>query len=381
MDIREPHSIFKLFVESFNVTNKLFGRFILIFVLCLVGGIALAVLSAIAHFPYIVTSLLGNIYTVFLSVVLFKAIAAQAEEERTSLFDLIAASPLPAIFLVVLSLILGLLGLVAGIVTAIFLPLIAPLLPHVVTVAVLIGIALLILFLYVRLGFTPLAIILRDQGPIHALMYSWRVTSGHFFAVLLTLILSAIFPFLCMAAIGYAIYVGIPLYFADSFDITHLTLPWIMAFVGVFIIYGFLCLSMVTYWVLVFLNLSYTADNPSSSAEAVSPHAFEKGAALPTSAAAVFQNTTPQNVQVLKASVKTHENDETLSEHLGQVYQPQPETQFTQTEEDRMPTIVFDDEMASQMAKDRARWEEEKNKARQKHQPGNDSGGSVKMSK
>ena len=380
MDIREPHSVFALFGASFTVANKMFGRVIALFVLFIVGAVALGALAVILHVPSLLVSLLGNIYSVFLSVVLIKAVAAQAEEEKTSLFDLIAASPLPTIFTIVLGLLLGLLGLAMGLISSLLIPIFAVLLPPMVALALVIVLALVVCFFAIRLGFAPLAIALRDQGPIHALIYSWQITSGHFFAVLFVLLLMALLPAVCLGAMIYGLYVGIPLYFAESFDITHLTLPWVMTFLAVAIIYAFAYFSMFTYWVLLFLNLSEGGEGASSSA-VVSPHAFEKGASLPGGSAAIFENATPQNVQVLKASVKTHESDETLSQHLDQVYQPQPETQFVQTEEDRMPTIVFDDEMAAQMAKDRARWEEEKNKARQKNQSDDNGADTIRMSK
>ena len=379
MDIREPQSVLALFGASFAVTNKLFGRLIILFILFILGAVALAALAVLLHVPSLVVSLLGNVYSVFLSVVLIKAVAAQAEEEKNSLFDLIAASPLPTIFTIVLWLLAGLLGLAAGLVCAIATPLIATLVSPLIMLPFLVVFLLIACFLYVRLGFAPLAIALREQGPIHALIYSWQITRGHFFAVLFTLLLCAIFPAVCLLAIGYGFYVGIPLYFAESFDITHLTPPWIITFIATAIIYVFVSVSMFTYWVMVFLNLSYAKEN-TSSADTVSPHAFEKGASLPISSAAVFENATPQNVQVLKASVKTHENDEALSQHLDQVYQPQPETQFVQTEEDRMPTIIFDDEMAAQIAKDRARWEQEQNKKRS-NQSEDNGPDTIKMSK
>ena len=90
-----------------------------------------------------------------------------------------------------------------------------------------------------------------------------------------------------------------------------------------------------------------------------------------------------QEVQILRASVKSHDEDDTLSQHLEQVYQPKPEDIVQYAEEDRMPTILFDDEMAKQMEDNRLKWEQEKAKSRQKNNSTDEEDNStpIKMSR
>ena len=86
-----------------------------------------------------------------------------------------------------------------------------------------------------------------------------------------------------------------------------------------------------------------------------------------------------ENVTVVKSSVKTVADDNEFKEHLNQVYQPKPEDFVQYDEEDRMPTILFDDEMAKQIEENRQMWTKKENKTPQ-NEDGSD-GESIKMSK
>ena len=369
MEIREPQPLIKLFIASFNIVNHAFGRLVVYFILAGLGCVLQAVLLAL-RIPPFVGGLFNMIYSAFLSVLLFKIIASQAETDLASLSDLMASSVLPAIYTLILFL---LLGIVAGIVTFI-----SAFISHLISPVFILAFALVALFFMTRLLFAPMLIALREQAPIHALIHSWELTGGHFFRVLVALLLSAVFPLLCVGGLIYGLYVGIPLYFADSFNIVHLTPGWWIAFALLAILLVVIQLSMVSFLVLVFLNLDYTqSEQPAAQA----PTAYEKGTVM-ARASTVSQTVAP-DVKILKASVKTHPSDESLSQHLNEVYQPRPETAVNQTEEDRMPTIVFDDEMAAQMARERAQWEQEKAKNAQQanNSPEDNGNGFIKMSK
>lgn len=377
MEIREPHSLAKLFLESFSVTNRAFGR-IVVYLFLSVVGIILQQLLMLVGFPPLFILILNAVYSAFLSVLLFKILAAQAEMETVALADLMFASALPAVYMCLLgvmySIVVGGISLIAGLVGA--------LLPKLFLLGMLAVGLLVALFLLVRLCFAPFAIALREQGPVQAITYSWNLTNGHFFYVLFAILFSTVFPLLCLAGAVYGLYVGIPLYFADSFNILHLSAGWWIAFALLLVLFGFIWLSMVSFVMLVFLNLDYTEGEAAASQVLQTPQTHENGTVLSAGAAVVSKNASTPNVQVLKASVKTYASDDSLDQHLNEIYQPLPQENIRQTEEDRMPTLVFDEEMAAQMAKEREMWEQEKAKAQQtKQNPGEDGRDFIKMSK
>ncbi len=373
MEIREPHSLGSLFIESFRVTNRAFGRIVVYFILAIVGTVLQELLLLLHIFPLVV-ALLNAVYSAFLVVLFFKIIASQAESDLTSLSDLMSASALPAIYILILSLIYMVVALVAGFAGALLSGIFSP--------AVLLILAPVALFFFLRLLFAPISIALRDHGPIRGILYSWELTRGHFFFILLTVGISVGFPLLCVAGIAYGLYVGIPLYFADSFNLAQLSATWWIVLALLAVLIWFVWLSMSSFLVLVFLNLDYAGGSSPVPQVLQTPQEHENGTALSTGAAMASKTTHAPNVQVLKASVKTHTSDESLDKHLNEVYQPLPQENVVQTEEDRMPTIVFDEEMAAQMAREREQWEQEKAKAQQaKQNQGNNGEDTVKMSK
>ncbi|MGN1057802.1 MAG: hypothetical protein ACI4Q7_00410, partial [Candidatus Avelusimicrobium sp.] len=86
------------------------------------------------------------------------------------------------------------------------------------------------------------------------------------------------------------------------------------------------------------------------------------------------------HVDITQSSVSATPDDGVTEQHLQQVYQPQPEepVQYIE-EEDRMPTILFDDDMARQIEEERARWQQKYEQDKTKK--GEDDAPSVKMSK
>jgi hypothetical protein len=83
-----------------------------------------------------------------------------------------------------------------------------------------------------------------------------------------------------------------------------------------------------------------------------------------TQQAAVVQHADPNQSQKMETldmsslgikntSVNMTETDtHAIDQHLNQVYTQKPEEVIQQAEEDRMPTIVFDDDLAKQLEKD-----------------------------
>lgn len=373
MEIREYHSLGRLFIESFSLANRAFGRIIAYVILAIVGAALLQVLLLLGLPPFLI-AILSAIYSPFFTVLLSKILAAQAEVDLASLPDLMSSSLLPAIYMLIFSLLCGIVYVATG--------LIVVSLSRIFTPLILVIFLPVMLFFVIRLLFAPLAIALREHNPISALTYSWELTRGHFFYVLTAGCLTILFPILFVGAGVYAGYVSIPLFFAQSFNLAQLSGIWWIVLVIFLILTFFVWLSMVGFWVLSFLNLDYTEEKSSSSQVLQAPQVHDQGTALSSGAAKASKKTQSPNVQILKASVKASSNDELFDKHLNEVYQPLPQNDVLPAEEDRMPTIVFDDEMAAQMAREREQWEREKNKSQQaRKNPKEDGGDYIKMSK
>ena len=371
MDIREPHSFIALFFASFQLINRAFGA-LFGFALAAIIGYGLIVALTFTPVPQFVTALLLAFYSIFLTVVFFKLLAAKAEEDNLSLPDLSASSLLPTIYMIILFLLLGFIALCVGFVQRVIGT--DPSLP----VRIVMGVVSFIF--YVGTFFAPLVVAVREQNPIAALVYGFQLSKRHVFYVIATLILMALTPTVIMGAIGYGLYVTIPLYFADSFNLLQPSAPWIGVGVVLVLIALFIQLAMAAYYVLVFLNLDYR-DNRLATPELpqaqITP---QPGQVLPPGAGPAAQ--TYQDMQVTKASVKSNATEDLLDQHLDQVYQPKKEDMVQYTEEDRMPTILFDDDMAQQMELNRQKWEQEKAKSHNRGNADHNEGDSpIKISK
>lgn len=371
MNIREPQSALSLFAASCNLINRSFGS-LLAFVLAGALGFILLVVLHWLHIPQLIVSLLNGLYSSLLSIMLIKLLAAKAENDHFSMADLAASSMLPLVYTIILGLLSAVVGLIVSFVGGVFLS---------ITPWILLPLVLIFLILYVRLFFAPFAIAVRDQGPIAALFYSWQLTQGHFWKVLFAILAVALVPAVCATAVGYGLYVAIPLYFADSFNLAQPTLPWIILAIVLVGLFVFIYIAAFTYLVLLFLNMDY-ASHASPTVELPSTQISTPQNALPPGAGPAVSNADLQQVQILKASVHAPTEDDALSKHLEQVYQPKPDDVIEYAEEDRMPTILFDEDMAKQMEQERAHWEQEKAKSRQRaQQPHEDDSSSIKMSK
>ena len=366
MNIREPQSVLMLLVESFKLVNRSIGTLLLLGFISLLLSIGVGALVFV-HVPVFMVKILSGLVSVFMTVVSFQVVAALAENQPVSITEKMSSSVLPSVYTVILNLFLG----IAGVLSALLVGVIAG---GMRSTAVMVILGAIGLFLFFRLCFAPLMIALREENPISALMSSWQLTGDHFGKVIACWLVSVLLPIAFIGACGYGLYVGIPLYFADSFNLASPSLVWILVFLLLFVVFVFISISVWVYWILVFLNLTY-GDDPSAEPVAILPKTQVVG-----------EETQPLNEvqeegeisRIFKMSVQSHEGEGAIEQHLEQVYQPKPEDVVEYTEEDRMPTILFDDEMAKQMEENRNRWEEEKKKARSK-QDGDD--GVIKMSK
>lgn len=381
MDLKEPQNIFTLLWEGLKLVNRS-GSVLILFILTAV--LLNAATPLLLHFG--ISSLLVNLYsavcTAFLVVLLFRILAAKADNFGESFSNSLSASVFPTIYLLICNILLFIVYVVLVIVGAF--------LGHLLQFVGLGIAALLGAFFITRLIFSIPAIALKDQGPIQAILYSWNMTQSlkSFLKTFLTFFITSILSTLYILGVLRALYVVIPLYFADSFDITALTPEWYA--VGIVCLLG---LGVVWFWsaatfVLFFLNSDYGenrgAYTPSAQADLFSQQTQVFGAdnnVWPANLGKpVRQEDVNNRLEIVQASVKTHSGDEQVQEHLSQVYQPKPEDFVEYKEEDRMPTILFDDDMAKQMEENHQMWAKKQETDTNKKDDEDDFG-TIKMSK
>jgi len=385
MDIRQPCNIFSLFIESFKLINRSCGALIVFLLSAVISLVAIYAALWWLHASIYIVVIVSIVYPIFLNVACIRLIGSKAESDGTSLSDLFAASALPTVFMIILHLIYALVALIGMLLfQRVIFSVVHPSFPMFISLLV-VGFILGI-FLFIKLGFAPLAIALRGQGPLRAIMYSWQVTRGYFFHILAAIFLITVFSLLFLTVTRYGLYKLLPFPLHSHFDIIQLSWSWRLGLILLGIVTAGVHLSLFAYWILIFLNLDYNERNadefratvPATGDEAEDTLLSPTGEGLDVVRGEKIEQQIP--VQVLKASVVPQTNDESLAQHLTEVYQPQQEEVANPTEEDRLPTILFDDEFAKQMEQRRAQWEQEKKKANGK-KPEDDDHTPIKMSK
>lgn len=406
---QERHSLIKLWLASLQVVNRCTGKLLWVIlisiVLCMLAGVimvlamgtsgAVAVLQMGktgqfaglgAALAYFLSMLAMNLYGVVFFTVCCRLIANEALQERQSLPETFSSSVLPAIYQIAAGFLLAIPMVFVGIVAAI-LARVSP---------ILTALFMLVLFFVVgvRLCYSFIGIAVGGKGPIDGIVHSWKMTAGKNFVdallMILMLIGSVALMYVFFGAIGYGLFIYIPLHFANSFSLAHPSLIWILlAFVlGVIALFWYFVL--LAFPVLVFLNRNavlfdarnmgekdttfvplpalalpdiHPNPNPEHLQQAQStlrtpvPDDLSKPAADNAAQAAPAQEepASISGVEVSKSSINTSEEDTNkLSEHLDQVYKPKPEDVVQYVDEDRMPTILFDDEMAKQLQANQA---------------------------
>jgi len=401
MEIREQHNLARLFVESFVLVNRCGGALVayLLVALLLFAAEMAAVLWL--GVPPLLVKLLNIFVGAYLGVVLLRIFGAKAEKTDESVSNSFSAAVFPSFYQIIFQILYGIFWGVFGFLCSLFLrsnetvmTWIMQLMTHTAGAGTIASVALTVLalaavplFIGARLLYAPVAIALRSQGPIEAITYSFQLTAGsRVFTALGTLIIMMLLPLAFVAAVLYAGYVTIPLYFADSFNLANLSPAWIGVLAAVGLLYIFILLALPALLVLVFLNQDYGYNRDSFTPQAelkiTSQETQVFGAdnnILPPGAGNLVRPEDVRQVQITKSSVRT-EADHSMQEHLEQVYQPKPEdlVQYSE-EEDRMPTILFDDDMARQIEQERTMWESKQ--TQDKLQKGEDDAPSVKMSK
>lgn len=399
MEIREQHNLARLLIESFALLNRCGGAlaaFILVTVLFIIIEVGLMWVGI----PAFLIKLANYFLAAYFGVVLLRIFGAKAEKTDETVSNSFSASLFPAFYQLALNFLYGLVWGGAAFVAffllkdkiTIWAMELATHTGGAGTIISLIFTALAMfaipLYLGARLLYAPVAIALREQGPIAAVIYSWQLTEGpRIFTALGAMLITFLLPFVFLGAVLYTGYVTIPLYFADTFNLAQLSPVWIGVLVAAGLIYLTILLALPAFLVLVFLNQDYGHNRDSFAPQAElkitsqENQVFgENNNILPPGVGNLVTSQDVHSVQVSKSSVRAATDEDITEQHLQQVYQPKPEdlVQYAE-EEDRMPTILFDDEMARQIEQESTMWQvkQEQDKAKK----GEDDAPSVKMSK
>ena len=420
MDITTRQSLVVLWSESFAVVRRAAFKLIAVVVLfaVLMGG--LGILASRAIEPFLV---LGNVIVALASAILFflayffvgfyvmtvfwRILGLTADNTLFSLPEVLSSSFKPALYCCIGQL----LWTIAVIPFAFALQFVRNPLFHILAQVIF------FLAIVVRIVYAFPAIVLRGQGPVSGFMYSWRLTGKNYIDTILMCVMCAFFPILMalfVGACGYGLYVGIPLYFADSFNIVHLTWPWfaVLGLIGLGMV--FIWIAMLAFPIVVFVNRDNEGDfiaedsileqNPELGPLTEEVH-LQKPAEEPKPEPVIEAPTPerdigPAHVQIsetkitpeeeepvedfMQATFRAEANAAQLQKHLEEVYQPKhtDESVIEYAEEDRMPTIVFDDQMAQQLEENRKFWQNEpKEIDLTLPDEKKDDGSSIKMSK
>lgn len=309
----------------------------------------------------------------------------------------------------------------------------------ILSIAGLVGI-ILFFVLYIRLIYAEFLIALKGNGPIEGLVESWRMTAGikYLDTLLLCVMLvasSVIIGFLFWLLL-WGLYIIIPLYFASLFDLSNTWVGWVVLGSVLGILWFFIICQGWGFLLVTFLNRYYTNDAgnggmqptgpagsnpvdgdaaldlqpvpvPETHIEGELPQAANPGSNQSPQAPAVPQQPqdpaeitgmvplggiapkpaqvavppaaeNPDNLQLSQSLVNTTE--ETVSEidqHLDKVYTPSADAVIQHGDEDRMPTILFDDEMAKQLESTAKQFSDHQ----KKKEEGPQDPGTIKMSK
>jgi len=389
VDITKKQSLLKLWIPTFQAVNNTIGMLIKVLALFFLPLLFLGAAAAMMpHFPLagivavLFAVILGFLFCI-LPTVLTRQYAAHLEQRVEAISQSITASVLPTIFIVVV-------GLLCGVVFALLIGLLFVM--HFSKLAFLVwGVLMiaLVLLVGVRLIYTVTAIAIREKDPIEAMEYSWRMTEGKGYWRALGmwgfLLLGSIVPSVIRLAMQYFIPLYMPVDFSSWPIILLIAIAIVLLFIGIAI-----NLLVFVYPIVVFINTENTKLSKEWAKPAemhvVNKHKastvktqdgngevkFEGEETIRLSAEEI------QSITVQSTPVAAEGGEKNLQAHLDQVFQKAPEGVAQSGDEDRMPTILFDDEMAQQLEENRKMF----NKKEDKKSENNDEGpGSVKMSK
>jgi len=427
MNLYEPQNLFNLWLESFKVTYRTFLREILLATIVLLPAAVLAgliyTMGMISPMAIVIFLIPFFLYSAFLYLVvplaLFRLIDSYVGKNQETIFDCIFHAIVPVFYYLGYCIVVGVCQYILG--RALHFASLST------TVIFLIKVVLFFA-VWLRLIFAVMAIATREMGPIEALVYSWRLTSGkNYLKVVGAAFMYLVLPILAIAAMAvviYALYVGIPL-LAPNLDISAMPNALFLLIVVLFFIYcGLIGWFCEVFPFMVFFNMDACFMNQ----EVIKPGQIlteqpqqlqqqpQQQRPLPqrplpqqplpqqplpqqpwgnktgivddgedvniyTVPGAPREEPEMEDLTVEKAEVKTEGHADNLQDHLEQVYTPEDHQDLVQYgDEDRMPTILFDDTLAKQLEEHRKMMMPE-NEDSSKKDSDNEGPTSIKMSK
>lgn len=376
-----PLSLFRLILGGFKTANQAFGSALALFIMVVLLSALMMGLAAASGFIFgprtglllqIPVSALVSFFGVVFSTALIKILAAKMEKYGLSASESFSGSVIPSVYFIISSLILA---VPAG---AVFLG------------AALTRSAAVILITYAALALALLpfmfiqhAAALRHEGPVSALRYSWELGTSYYIHILLTLLALAGLAVCVVLGVFCALKAFAPQLapFLSSANPQMALLMLMMKFSKIQIITGLVILSFLYGYALLamqaiitglFLNLDY------SKRAAQSRELDALAAAAAAASAGPVPPPVMPDVMVKQASIRTQSDDST-TRHLDQVYSAQEHLAHAlEQEEDRMPTILFDESMAKQLAETEKQMKKHKEQAAKKQD--DDGQQSIKMS-
>lgn len=332
--------------------------------------------------PGLLAKVLGTVIQAFLTVWLIKILGARAEQTGEGVFDLAFRSILPSIYWLLIAVVLGFL---TGMLLVALNAVLALLLPATgFSWMILFGV-LPIFLLYTPIVFILIAVALRDEGPVSAVQAGFSLFWHHPVQAFCTMIMALLETSGVTCALIWAFYMGIPLYFSESFNLAHLDPVWYGVFAAALILYMLAWIGGLAFFVVTFLNLDYAQnrgsfeeEQPTAEQIQLQQDMAQMERALPPAQPA--QTASVEELAVTTASIRLATDTEEVKEHLDAVYSPENAKvqEYMHQEEDRMPTILFDEDMAKELEESRKQWE---NRNKKEDRPEDPNGGSIKISK
>ena len=394
MELTQHRSLFELLIEGFKVAFRSIGQLIGVFIIaCLGAGLYFGAgfffqmtAAPLGSLPLLaIGGLLLAVFQLFLqsflAVLTARIFGSKIERLDNGFGESFSNSFVPGIYLMLFIILfyvcIGFVGVAAVLILRQF----GVVVPSTTTLVGL-GIIGTVVFVYITIRlllFAPFAIALRGQGPIEAFSYAWDLSRGNFGKLFCALIVG-ILPLLAYGVvITIVMAVAIPLTMAGVN--TH-SFPFIAISAIVVVISWWLGAALGAYLTLLFVDM----DQP----EVVNSNAVSEANLLTTQTlheadlTRIQQNKKEKSkveVEVLQSTLHSSEMPEDVTtEHLDQVYQPKAEDHLQiMEEEDRMPTILFDDEMARELETERTKWSQMPQN--QSHKDEDDDSSGIKMSK
>lgn len=347
MELRKgPISVFSLIFNALKTANLAFGSVLSLFILILLCFALIIGILIGANFLlgprwlmilYIPASVLMGFLNITFTMAVIQILAAKMEKRGYSAWESFTASLLPSLYFIASSLIIA---------VVFFAILFCAKLAHSSWVSTICLVVLALAAL--PFMFTQSVLALRDEGPISALKYSWELGSKNYFRILLVLITMVLCFTLFFLAVGCAVKAFAPqlifmlAQYINPFMFYFMTWQTFLLLVIIYAIGLYFYLFTQAVITGLFLNLDYTS-RPTESRQ------IDMQAQTLQTKPAPGSNVM-QEVSVTQASIKT-DSMENTDQHLDQVYKAQEHlAQAIEQEEDRMPTILFDDDMARQLA-------------------------------